>query len=648
MRLTAMHATPSILFVLVASATFVSRTSAESRNDGVLYVDDDAPPGGDGTTWASAFCYLQDALAAVRKVQGVSEIRVAQGTYKPDQGQGVTAGDSHTAFDLVNRVALRGGYAGPGELDPDQRDVTQFVTILSGDLLGNDGPNFTNYDDNAYRIVRAENLDLATLIEGVTIIASQWEPSEFLMGGGIYCPSGELTVRVCRFERNHAYYGGGIGIRAGTLVVQQCVFTHNKARYGAGMSANGPLPNAWPDVVVEDCVFTDNLADIEDGGGIVAGNNTIVRRCYFARNDADDGGAIIGSPTVEDSVFEDNRADYGGAVARGGIYTRCVFRNNRAHSVGGASASISSNPSHHARFIDCDFVANYTDVLGGGACYGGTAYVNCRFLANRSGGLGDFAPGGAIQVTIPAVIIGCTFTGNHACGAGGAVRAAFEGTTTIINSSFANNQSTTLGQAVFGSATICNSVFGSHNGAPLADILSVDYSCLPTIMAGQGNIAADPLFVNPLGPDGVAGTEDDDLRLSADSPCIDAADTTALPADQFDLDGDGDTAEPLPLDAFSNCRVLETPAVINTGIPSPTGAAVVDMGAHEYRRPADIAPDIGDGVVDVDDLITVILHWGPCEPPADPAIPPAGCIADIDGDGEVAVFDLVTVILSWG
>ena len=27
-----------------------------------LYVDDDAPPGGDGLSWSTAYCYLQDAL----------------------------------------------------------------------------------------------------------------------------------------------------------------------------------------------------------------------------------------------------------------------------------------------------------------------------------------------------------------------------------------------------------------------------------------------------------------------------------------------------------------------------------------------------------------------------------------------------------
>ncbi|MHC5002925.1 MAG: FG-GAP-like repeat-containing protein [Planctomycetota bacterium] len=49
-----------------------------------------------------------------------------------------------------------------------------------------------------------------------------------------------------------------------------------------------------------------------------------------------------------------------------------------------------------------------------------------------------------------------------------------------------------------------------------------------------------------------------------------------------------------------------------------------------------------DGAADVDDLVGVILAWGPCPDP------PAACDADIDGSGAVDVDDLVEVILSWG
>jgi hypothetical protein len=47
----------------------------------------------------------------------------------------------------------------------------------------------------------------------------------------------------------------------------------------------------------------------------------------------------------------------------------------------------------------------------------------------------------------------------------------------------------------------------------------------------------------------------------------------------------------------------------------------------------------GSGAVDVDDLVAVILGWGPCG---------KSCPADIDNSGTVDVDDLVAVILAWG
>ncbi len=60
---------------------------------------------------------------------------------------------------------------------------------------------------------------------------------------------------------------------------------------------------------------------------------------------------------------------------------------------------------------------------------------------------------------------------------------------------------------------------------------------------------------------------------------------------------------------------------------------------YDGPGPADVD---GDGAVDVDDLIAVILAWGDCwgGPPV--------CPADIDGSGRVDVDDLVAVILNWG
>jgi hypothetical protein len=73
------------------------------------------------------------------------------------------------------------------------------------------------------------------------------------------------------------------------------------------------------------------------------------------------------------------------------------------------------------------------------------------------------------------------------------------------------------------------------------------------------------------------------------------------------------------------------------GIPDLNGNGVPDI-CETSACPPDIAPPGGNGQVNVDDLIAVILNWGPC----------AACPADINQDGQVNVDDLITVILGWG
>jgi hypothetical protein len=130
--------------------------------------------------------------------------------------------------------------------------------------------------------------------------------------------------------------------------------------------------------------------------------------------------------------------------------------------------------------------------------------------------------------------------------------------------------------------------------------------------SGTGNIDADPRFVN---------AEGQNLRLSAESPCIDAGSNAAVPEDTLDLDGDGNKTEPLPFDLDGHLRFVDDPVTPDCqwcAPPETCGTApIVDMGAYEFI-PA-IPCDFGhNGDVDGDDLAQFDACWsGPNVPRAE-------------------------------
>lgn len=215
---------------------------------------------------------------------------------------------------------------------------------------------------------------------------------------------------------------------------------------------------------------------------------------------------------------------------------------------------------------NCLIVGNEA-LNGGGVSLSNTAarLVNCALSGNAASenGGGVWFMGGAPE------LINCTLAGNSATGDGGGLwtdSAAAALTSCILWGNGDQNGSGELAQ-----------VFVSAGG------VAVNYTCIQGLtggLGGTGNLGGDPLFVNAAGLDGVVGTPDDNLRLAAGSPCIDAGDSLALPADADDLDADSDTAEGVPIDLAGRPRRVDDPATADTGNGPPP---VVDLGAYEHQ-----------------------------------------------------------------
>jgi hypothetical protein len=633
----------------------------------IVYVDDDAKPGGDGSSWSTAFRYLQDALA----VAGTGdEVRIAQGTYRTDQGEGYTIGDDEVSFTFYNGLALRGGYAGLTGPDPDQRDFELYPTVLNGELFDDQGNLLGITDCMIMAVAVVEPLKLEGLVIRRGWGGVQLYPADFNFdsGGGLFAQASALEISDCTFTDNRAMRGGGAFLTAcADTIVERCKFTvNNSCRKGAGMMIKGIMPGH--SVTITNCLFQDqnNASQCSDqrSGGLhielgESDPDPVIQGCDFINNEAlainggagslqgTSGSAFLTTPLRGIYIncnFVGNSADDVGGVSAKMLINCHVFGNSGGFSAGGAAAETC---------IGTTFELNSAPDWGGGALWACGDVINCQFLHNWTYWEND--GGGAIMVRKPARIVNCLFNQNTVAnppygiqGDGHAVRVWFLAVPTIFsNCTFVNNGLDGTGATVVGTADARNCIFWNNNSTNLVGAWNVWHSCVQGGWSGPGggNIDGDPLFVDFAGPDQTPGTPDDDLRLSEQSPCLDAGDDSAWPSDMADADGDGDLNEPLPLDFGGTIRFSQQGQIADTGIAT-LGLPPIDIGC--YERPA-LGDLTGDGWVNIDDLLQLLDSWGVCistECSADIAPPGAGNGMD-GGDGQIDVDDFLMLLLNW-
>lgn len=284
-------------------------------------------------------------------------------------------------------------------------------------------------------------------------------------------------------------------------------------------------------------------------------------------------GDVSGSTARLDGfIIRGGHSDFGFlGGAGGGIYitngsptiANCVIEGNSALFYGGGAAAMESSP----RFENCIFANNETHNTsvsdGGGfaSIYDADAtLVNCLFTGNRA----DF--GAAVGIWHGyANVINATMINNVAAFSGGAIDCGYDpgdfealqdSAVTLTNSvlwantsGFSGPQiSQTLGIGSQINVSYCNVQGGEED-------VAIEHHGLLTW--GDGNIDADPLFVNMNGEDDTPGTADDNVHVESISPCIDAG-----------TNGPVNVAS----DLAGALRILD----------GGSGSQIVDIGVYEF------------------------------------------------------------------
>ena len=456
----------------------------------IRYAKPDGATSGTCDNWANA-CDLQYALTSA--ISG-TEIWVAHGVYTP--GVAMTA-----TFQLKSGVAFYGGFA-MTETERDQRNWQANLTVLSGDIDGNDttDPNSVVtatqniHGNNAYHVVNGSGANATAILDGFTVTAGNAN------GDGYHFPT---------------YLGGGMYISSGSPTVQNISFTGNKAaNSGGGMSNEG-------DPALSHLIFTNNTSP-NTGGGLSASGNPILTDVDFNGNEAVVGGGFYVSGsynhvTIFQARFTSNRAYSGGSYTHGGgMYTNM-----------GTGSSLT--------MTNVIFSGNTSVWYGGGMeiGVGDIHMINVLFYGNRAGASGG---GMSIYQTAPEMT-NVTFSGNWSNYGGGIY----------------------LDASGLFPLNIANSILWGNGGAyggPFdkqiwfhAGQLNVTYSDIQGGYTGTGNIDLDPQFIMPITAT-VAPTTTGDYHLQITSPAIDAGDNTPVIA-ATDLDG--------------HPRKIDVPSIPDTG-----------------------------------------------------------------------------------
>ena len=372
---------PVSLFVFDAMACTSPEVSFELTltNAGVnadIFVDQAAPPGGDGTTWATAFQTIEEAVAVAT---GGNTIFIAQGTYLPPNTQTIT-------------VPLRfdGGYPTGGGIQDPLLNITQvqananpLIPLAVIFEIGDSVPCiFTglHFAEFGTAISTGSNLVVDQCVftdpTGVpltgigTMDAFTVESSTFngavedmIRIGGTITNVSLLDVLFTNGRRAALDLTDGSSIQ--NISLEDCAVTNFDANGNNIIDVRGTMATI-ENLLAEDNEVAANIAllvfgEVAGSAGTLALNNST-----FLNNSGEGDVCMQAQNTIlnmENTNFEDNRAIGGSSIAVMNLgdtqltAQNCNFTNNSIND-GPASIAQAMGSTTNWTFNSCEFQGN--------------------------------------------------------------------------------------------------------------------------------------------------------------------------------------------------------------------------------------------------------------------------------------------------
>ena len=329
-------------------------------------------------------------------------------------------------------------------------------------------------------------------------------------------------------------------------------------------------------LVLSSDITIDGDTDGDDRADITLSGDGLVRIISL-----DDGvTATLASLTLSNGFAD----AYGGGAIRAGhdsdlTVIDSTISNSTSTNIGGGILVTASAGLH---LVNSTLVNNHG--LYGGGIYGNTAssieVVNSTISGNEaSRGGGVFSSSGSLTIASSSIV------GNSTSSSGGGLL-LLTTTANISNTVFDGNTSGLGYHADI--SDIASTIYASNSFFSTASGLSFD--------GGSGNVFADVAGAALLGPLADNGGAVNTHAILVQSPLTGAGNATLLPADTFDLDGDHNTTEPLPLDGAGRLRDLSG---LDIGATERAAGLTVtsasDSGPDGGAAFTSLADDMADG-----------------------------------------------------